>query len=215
MNTSICADGKQLIQGPAGQLELLLAYPEGKCPKGSPVVIISHPHPLYGGMLTNKVVHILARGVSDLTLASVRFNFRGVGDSQGQFDDGKGETEDLLAVVAWVREQHPDSPIWLAGFSFGAYITVNAYKVAQAERIILVAPPVTLYDLTAVKSVDVPCSILQGGQDEVIDPEAVTQWVEGIFPLPDYQWIDNAGHFFHGKLSIVRDFVKQAWQDKI
>lgn len=215
MNTSICTDGKQLIQGPAGQLELLLDYPEGKCPNGSPVVIVSHPHPLYGGTLTNKVVHILARGVSDLTLASVRFNFRGVGDSEGQFDDGKGETEDLLAVVAWVRKQHPDSPIWLAGFSFGAYITIKAYKAARAERMILVAPPVTLYDLSTVKSVDIPCSILQGGQDEVIDPEAVTRWVEGLSSSPNYQWIDSAGHFFHGQLNVVRDFVNQVWQTRI
>lgn len=211
MTTAKCMDGKQLIQGPAGQLELLLSYPDGNSPDGSPVVIISHPHPLYGGTLTNKVVHILAKGVGDLGLASVRYNFRGVGDSEGQFDDGRGETEDLLAVAAWVRAQHPGSPIWLAGFSFGAYITINAYQQANAERLILVAPPTTLYDISGVTGLSVPCAILQGGQDEVIDPLAVTRWVEGLDPRPDYHWIESAGHFFHGQLNVVRDFVKQVW----
>jgi len=208
-----CIGGKQLITGPAGRQELLSAYPNGQCPNpGEPVVIISHPHPLYGGSLTNKVVHILARGVEDLGMASVRYNFRGIGESEGEFDDGRGETADLLSIVDWVRNRHPDSPVWLAGFSFGAYITVNAYQAAGAERIILVAPPVTLYDLSLVTQIAVPCAILQGGQDEVIDAGAVSDWVDQLVPRPDYHWIESAGHFFHGQLSVVRDFVKQAWQ---
>jgi len=208
-----CNDGKVFIPGSAGQLELLLSYPAGNCPDGQPVVIICHPHPLYGGSLTNKVVHILARGVSDLGLASVRFNFRGVGESEGQFDDGRGESEDLLTVVDWLRTQHPGSPVWLAGFSFGAYIALRSYSVAKAERLLLIAPPATLYDLSAIQAIDIPCWILQGGQDEVIDPETVRHWVEGLSPAPVFQWIESAGHFFHGQLNIVRDFVKTSWGD--
>lgn len=211
MSTAV-VDEKLHISGPAGQLELLYSRAEQQS-DGKAVVIICHPHPLYGGSLTNKVVHMLAKGASELSLASIRFNFRGVGKSEGQFDDGQGEGEDLSAVVDWVRQQHPDSPIWLAGFSFGAYIALKNYSKVGAERLLLVAPPATLYDLSEIRSIAIPCSILQGGQDEVIDPEVVRRWIDALAPAPKLEWVDSAGHFFHGQLNVVRDFMLSAWQD--
>lgn len=211
MSDPKCKDGQRLIGGPAGQLELQLQYSDS-CPGSKPVVVICHPHPLYGGSLTNKVVHMIGRAVNDLGLASVRFNFRGVGKSEGSFDDGKGETEDLESVVTWIREQHPASPIWLAGFSFGAYIALKGHKRVSADRLLLVAPPVTLYDLGDVAAVDIPWWVIQGGQDEVIDPRAVDHWVKQHPTPPVYEWYEPGSHFFHGQLNYLRDFVKQAWQ---
>ena len=211
MSESACISGGRLIEAPAGQLELQLDYP-ADCPVGKPIAIICHPHPLYGGSLTNKVVHIIARAINDLGLATVRFNFRGVGKSTGSFDDGRGETEDLLAVNNWVRQQHPDSPIWLAGFSFGAYIALKAHQLVAAEKLLLVAPPVTLYDLSDVPRVDIPWWVIQGGQDEVIDPHAVDNWVKRHPTPPVYEWFEPGSHFFHGQLNYLRDFVKLAWQ---
>lgn len=211
MSESQCQDGLQLIEGPAGQLELQLSYING-CPGSNPVAVICHPHPLYGGSLTNKVVHMVGRAVNELGLATVRFNFRGVGKSEGKFDDGRGETTDLESVVAWVRAQHPASPIWLAGFSFGAYIALKGHQRVGAERLLLVAPPVTLYDLSDVPTVNIPWWVIQGGQDEVIDPQAVDRWVKQHPTPPVYEWFEPGSHFFHGQLSYLRDFVKQAWQ---
>lgn len=200
-----------MIAGPAGQLELLVSYPNG-CPAHRPVAVICHPHPLHGGSLTNKVVHMVGRAVNDLGLATVRFNFRGVGKSSGRFDDGEGETEDLAAVAAWVREQHPDSPIWLAGFSFGAYIALKAQQRVGAERLLLVAPPVTLYDFSPFSSVDIPWWVIQGGRDEVIDPQAVDKWVKQLPHPPEYEWFEPGSHFFHGQLNYLRDYVTRVWQ---
>lgn len=212
MSISECINGPLLIDGPAGQLELQLNYSDG-CPEPKPLVIICHPHPLYGGSLTNKVVHMIGRAVNDLGLATVRFNFRGVGKSEGRFDDGRGETEDLEAVARWVREQHPGLPVWLAGFSFGAYIALKGHKRIEADKLLLVAPPVTLYDLSDVPSVDIPWWVIQGGQDEVIDPQAVDRWVKQHPTPPIYKWFEPGSHFFHGQLNYLRDFVKQAWLD--
>ena len=176
-----------------------------------PIVVLCHPHPLHGGSLSNKVVHILARSATDQGLGTVRFNFRGVGRSQGQFDDGLGETDDLLAVVDWLRQTHADVPLWLAGFSFGAYIALKGHKQVGAERLLLVAPPVTLYDFAPFQTVDIPWWVFQGGADEVIDAAAVEQWVRQLPKGPDYQYFNEAGHFFHGKLNLLRDAAAYAW----
>ena len=211
MSQTDCVSGKQYIAGPTGRLELQLDY-AGACPDARPVVIICHPHPLYGGSLTNKVVHMVGRAVNDLGLASVRFNFRGVGKSEGNFDNGRGETEDLLAVADWARASHPGSPLWLAGFSFGAYVALKGHRQVAAERLLLIAPPVSLYDLGEVATVDIPWWVIQGGQDEVIDALAVDRWVKQHPTPPIYEWYEPGSHFFHGQLNYLRDYVKQAWQ---
>src|SRR5579862_4201640 len=133
-----------ILEGPAGNLELLTSYPE--VPRNPPIIaVICHPHPLFGGNLHNKVIYILARSFHALGLSSVRFNFRGVGKSQGHYDHGIGETDDLLAVLQWLKNTCANPTIWLAGFSFGAYVAARAVKQAQTgprpiEQLICVAP---------------------------------------------------------------------------
>jgi hypothetical protein len=173
--------------------------------------VILHPHPLHGGTMQNKVVHTLARAFAELGVASVRFNFRGVGASAGRFAHGEGETEDALAVIAWVRKQRPDAPVWLAGFSFGAYVALRAAASAQVDGLITVAPAVHLYDFSTLVLPQCPWLLIQGEADEVVPVEAVRAWLSGIVPRPQTLFLPGVGHFFHGHLTEIKsalcDFV--------
>ena len=108
-----------LLRGPAGNIECAVDVPGAACERPG-TIVICHPHPEHGGTMHNKVVTILERSMRELGLRTVRFNFRGVGRSDGLFDDGYGETDDLFAVVEWVRRTRPDDTLWLGGFSFGS-----------------------------------------------------------------------------------------------
>ncbi len=203
-----------IISGPAGNLELRVAMPD-HWHVGLPFVVCCHPHPLHGGSLTNKVVHTLATALNKLGLAVVRFNFRGVGQSQGQFANGVGEQADLLAVIQWFRTQHPSAACWLAGFSFGAYVAYAAQCAAKARVLILVAPAVNLYDFAEIACDNIATLIIQGDQDEVVPPEQVKTWVSAQNVAPTLVWLDEAGHFFHGKLSLVHDAVTNFTQQQL
>ncbi len=201
---------EMLIPGPVGDLELQVESPDGDGP--APVAVICHPHPVYGGTMTNKVVHILAAGFRELGAHSVRFNFRGVGRSAGEFDNGVGEMADLLAVVVWAQARFPDSPLWLAGFSFGAWIALKATAQLQPESLLLVAPPVDMYDFSVIPEVTVPWMVIQGGEDEVVSAEAVAHWVAQRQPAPQSRVLDSAGHFFHGQLNALKESMKTGFQ---
>ena len=199
------------LAGPVGALEALTA-----CPAAAPVLataVILPPHPLHGGTMQNKVVHALARAFGELGVASVRFNFRGVGASAGSFAHGVGETEDALAVIDWVRAQRPGGAVWLAGFSFGAYVAWRAAVSSQASGLITVAPAVNLYDFSALSLPSCPWLLIQGEADEVVPVEVVRAWFSGMAPRPQAQalFLPGVGHFFHGRLndlkSALRDFV--------
>ena len=198
------------ITGKAGDIEALITRPETLTDK-TPVVIISHPHPLYGGSMTNKVVHILAKSFAELGAITVRFNFRGVGKSAGEYDHGIGEAEDLQALVAELKQWRSQAPIWLAGFSFGAYVTTRAQASIKAEKLLLVAPPVNMYAFDELAEVNIPWVVIQGGQDEVIDAAVVKNWVSQRPNRPQLIWMEEAGHFFHGKLNEVKDALLKAW----
>ncbi len=207
-----CTGEELLIPGPAGAIEALTSCPD--CYAGDrPIAIVCHPHPLYGGSMRNKVVHILSQTFNDMGLLSVTFNFRGVGKSAGRYDQGRGESADLAAVAAFYRVRHPQAPLWLAGFSFGAFVAARSHVAVGAERLLLVAPPVTLFDFTTVPPVTVPWMVVQGGQDEIIAPPAVSAWVGAQKSCPDYRWMADADHFFHGRLNRLRDTVMGAWGD--
>lgn len=210
LEEDICLGERMLIPGPAGEIEVLTAGPEQLDP-ALPIAVICHPHPLYGGSLTNKVVHILSEAFNDLGLLSISFNFRGVGRSGGRYGHGRGETDDLLAVVNWFRERFPEAPLWLSGFSFGAYVAARGHREAGAERLLLVAPPVTLFDFSEVPHIEVPWMVLQGGRDEIIEAQKVSAWVHTQDNRPDYRWMAEADHFFHGRLNRVRETVTGAW----
>ena len=196
-----------LIPGPAGEIEARLeSQPEtGSMSPPAPLAIICHPHPVYGGTMTNKVVHILAGGFKELGAHTVRFNFRGVGRSTGEFDHGVGEAGDLLAVVKWAQARFPASPLWLAGFSFGAWIALKSATELQAARLLLVAPPVDMYDFSLIPAVSMPLMVIQGGEDEVVSAAAVADWVAQRQPGARFIKIDSAGHFFHGQLNTLKN----------
>jgi len=114
--------------------------------------------------------------------------------------NGVGETDDLYAVLAWAKTRFPDSPLWLAGFSFGAWIALKSTQQLQPERLVLVAPPVDMYDFSVIPEVSVPWMVIQGGGDEVVSAAAVAGWVAQRQPAPQLKMLDSAGHFFHGQL---------------
>ena len=198
------------ISGKAGDIEVLITRPK-VLTESTPIAIISHPHPLYGGSMTNKVVYILAKSFMELDAITVRFNFRGVGKSAGKYDDGIGEAEDLGALVKQLKLWRTQAPVWLAGFSFGAYVTVRAQAAIQPEKLLLVAPPVSMYPFAELAEIEVPWVVIQGGQDEVIDADAVKSWVSLRPNQPQLIWMEEAGHFFHGKLNEVKDSLLKAW----
>jgi alpha/beta superfamily hydrolase len=194
------------IPGPVGLLEALREVPaSAQAPRAFGV--ICHPHPLFGGTMTNKVVHMLARSCHELGVPTLRFNFRGVGASAGQYDDGRGETDDALAVIEQGRALWPGAALWLAGFSFGAWVALRAAPRAAAARLVTVAPPVGRWDFSGIPTPTCPWLIVQGDQDELVDAAAVRQWAAQQQPTPELAVLAGAEHFFHGRLNELRDVV--------
>lgn len=192
------------IEGPVGLLELLTTYPEPPhCP--SAVAVICHPHPLFGGNLNNKVVYTLAQTFHKIGLATIRFNFRGVGKSQGHYAEGIGETDDLLAILEWVKTTGSKLTIWLAGFSFGAYVAARGAKKWPVEQLICIAPPIENFPFKALLPFPCPWLLVQGDHDEIVSPSAVFAWVKQLENPPTLLTIKNASHFFHGHLIELRD----------
>ncbi|MGH8261531.1 MAG: alpha/beta hydrolase [Steroidobacteraceae bacterium] len=206
------------IAGPAGRLEGRLEEPDDGARRVSRFGVICHPHPLHGGTLDNKVVHTLARALHDLGVPTVRFNFRGVGASEGRYDSGIGETDDALAVVGWARRRWPDAAPWLLGFSFGGVIAIRAAARAGARLLVTVAPAVGRRIDPAVrdeKEIPIgealpacPWLIIQGDADEVLDAGSVLEWASRQVPAPQVRVSRGAGHFFHGRLPELRAAVE-------
>lgn len=194
-----------LLNGPAGLLELVTL---NTIHPAKAIAIICHPHPLYEGTMHNKVVHTLSRAFFRKEIASVRFNFRGVGKSEGEHDFSIGEVEDLMVVIDWVKRVAPDKNIILAGFSFGAYIAAKGASQIDCAQLFSIAPAVTNqpYDTLAVRC---PWIVIQGENDEVIDPQVVFTWHE-THPQANRLLIKmpNTSHFFHGKLIELRTIVE-------
>ncbi|MCS6946722.1 MAG: hypothetical protein NZM12_03805 [Steroidobacteraceae bacterium] len=202
------------VQGPAGALETVLEEPQSRVAGHSAFGVICHPHPLGGGALTNKVVHTLARVFRERGVPTLRFNFRGVGRSGGAFDGGAGEREDALAIVAFGRERWPGSALWLAGFSFGAWIALGIAAAVRPERLVTVAPPVGRWDFAAIPPPQCPWLIVQGAADELVDAAAVAAWAEQSPARPRLALLPDTGHFFHGRLAalgaVVLSFLDEA-----
>ncbi|ATN85211.1 Dot/Icm type IV secretion system effector CoxH3 [Coxiella burnetii] len=194
-----------LIQGPVGQLEVMITRPKGI--EKSVTGIICHPHPLHGGTMNNKVLTTLAKALDELGLKTVRFNFRGVGKSQGRYDNGVGEVEDLKAVLRWVEHHWSQDDIWLAGFSFGAYISAKVAYDQKVAQLISVAPPVFYEGFASLTQMASPWLIVQGDQDEVVPFEQVKAFVNQISSPVEFVVMSGASHFFHGRLIELRELL--------
>ncbi len=195
------------LQGGAGAIEAIAAAPEPpEARKGT--AIVCHPHSLQGGTMHNKVVTMLERSLRELGLHTVIFNFRGVGASAGSFDEGRGESEDVLAIAKWVQQVRPGDALWLAGFSFGSYVAARAAPQLHAQQLISVAPPVGRWDFSVLASPLCPWLIIQGEADEVVDPEAVYAFVAAQPDPPTLVRMPETSHFFHRRLMDLRGAIK-------
>lgn len=197
-----------LIDGAVGLLEIRYVPAQlGVSPKG--LVVIAHPHSLHGGSMNNKVVTTVERAFNLAGWKTVAFNFRSVGRSEGEYDAGRGEAEDLAAVVNWARGYFGDLPLALAGFSFGSFVTLKMAQELGAVKLITIAPPVNIYNFNELSvAPEVDWSIIQGGEDEVVPPNQVFIWMRGLERKPDVYWREKASHFFHGELVWLRNLVK-------
>ena len=201
------ADQPLSIHGPAGRIEAAYDKPDG--PPAPVLAIVCHPLPTEGGSMHNKVVTMTARALRESGIATLRFNFRGVGQSEGSFDNGDGELDDLRAIAAWARATHPDKALWLAGFSFGAWVSLRAAVEVQAAALISIAPPLGrswAFDDIALPAV--PWLVIQGDDDEIVSPGAVHDWVASLPNPPELLRMPGASHFFHRKLIDLRGAIR-------
>ncbi len=200
-------ENRTTIPGPVGALEVALNVPAAS-PHG--IALVAHPHPLQGGTLDNKVAQTLAKTFVALGYASVRFNSRGAGKSEGQFADGVGETDDALAALEFARTQFTGlaaAPPVLAGFSFGSYVQARVAAVVKPERMVLVGPAVSRFRVDTLPADTV---VIHGEEDDVVALVDVLAWARPkqlpivVFP--------GCGHFFHGRLPQLQRTITGMWK---
>jgi alpha/beta superfamily hydrolase len=189
------------IDGPAGRLEIVVNDP-GEPRRG--VALVAHPHPLYGGTLDNKVVQTLAKAFLASGYCALRLNFRGVGASDGVFDEGRGEIEDFVALAVHARRTYGGGELALGGFSFGGFVAASAAARLTPKQLVLVAPAVDRFPLAAVPAGTL---VVHGEEDDVVPLKSALDWARPqqlpvvVFP--------GAGHFFHGNLVTLQRLVEQ------
>lgn len=196
-----------LVKGAVGSLEVRYAQGVATAEKPMKLVVLSHPHPLHGGTMNNKVITTMERAFQSLGYATVAFNFRGVGLSEGQFDQGEGEQADLMAVIDWAKAHFNTESLILAGFSFGSYISLKVQQERKVDALCTVAPPVGLYDFSGIHPVKVPWQLIQGGQDEVVSSAEILAWSMSGERQPDVYWRAGASHFLHGELIWLKNII--------
>ncbi len=190
---------------------MVLAEPD-LSPRG--IAVIAHPHPLFGGTMDNKIVHTLFNTVLGLGFISVKFNFRGVGKSDGVHDEGVGEIEDVVSITHYIQNhftmQHGEQALLLAGFSFGGAIQAHAAQLLKPQHLVLVAPSVERLNAPAVVDHAKNTLIIHGDQDDVVSLQSVLDWAtpqsQAVVIVPD------AEHFFHGRLADIKQVVLDAFR---
>jgi alpha/beta superfamily hydrolase len=198
------ATRRERIAGPAGCIELAIDAP-AQAARG--VALIAHPHPQHGGTLDNKVVQTLARAFAALGYVALRPNFRGIGASEGRYDEGRGEVDDLNAVWEFARRQHGGAHPVLAGFSFGAAMQARFAQRVPPERMVLVGLAVNHLDVPAVPA---DTLLIHGERDETVRLAALLDWARPL-ELPVIV-VPGADHFFHGRLQLLRGIVEHNWR---
>lgn len=201
------ASASFLLPGGAGAIEVQTRRPAQAARLGT--AIICHPHPLYGGSMSNKVVTTAERAFHELGLNTLRFNFRGVGKSEGTHDNGIGEGDDLMMLVQWLQRVRPDDAIWLCGFSFGAYVAITRAAAIAPAQMISLAPPIGRWPLADIVWPQCPWLVIQPEADEVVDPAAVFAWAETMGARITLLRFADTSHFFHGQLTPLREAIKQ------
>ncbi|MBN9564789.1 MAG: alpha/beta hydrolase [Alphaproteobacteria bacterium] len=192
-----------IFPGPEGRIEA--RYHHSKVPN-APIAIILHPHPADGGTMNNKIVFNLFKTFVDQGFNTLRFNFRGVGRSEGRFDHGEGELSDAAAALDWLQAQNPNSnSCWVAGFSFGAWIGMQLLmRRPEIDGFISISPPANLYDFNFLAPCPVSGMILQGENDTIVTHDSVLKLVDKLNSQKgiaiDYRVVQKAGHFFDQQL---------------
>lgn len=190
-----------IFNGPAGRLEG--RYSHSKV-KDAPLAIVLHPNPEYGGTMNNKITYLMYQAFAARGFNVLRFNFRGVGRSQGLFDKGEGELSDAASALDWMQELNPNAPYtWIGGFSFGAWIGMQLLmRRPEVQGFISIAPPANTEDFTFLAPCPTSGLVLQGGRDDVVEEPAVAELMERLYEQKgiriDYRVLPEANHFFHG-----------------
>ena len=187
-----------VFTGPAGQLEGLLTVPQHVNERS--IVLLGHPHSLQGGTMNNKVVTTMVRAFKYLGIPSLRFNFRGVGQSEGVYDAGIGESEDMLTLMRLWQKERPDTHFLFAGFSFGSYVAYRAAALCKHDLLITIAPPVHHYNYREFTPPPKPWLIIQGDDDDVVPLAVVLDFAAQSSPVLEVSRFVETSHFFHGKL---------------
>ncbi len=205
-----------IINGSEGRIEGRYSQSENK---QAPVVLVLHPHPLYGGTMNNKIVYRLYHTFAQNGFSVLRFNFRGVGKSQGKYDEGIGELSDAATALDWLQQQNPDAPTcWIAGFSFGAWIALQLLmRRPEIEGFVAVSPPANLYDFSFLSPCPAAGLITQGNKDDVVSEEYVGKLATKLGAQHGsnvkYSIIEGADHYYRGVEeelgSVVGDYVSQ------
>jgi len=195
-----------LFDGPSGKLEALLAAPETDNTFNA-IAIVCHPHPLHEGTMHNKVTYMIAKTYAELGIPTLRFNYRGVEKSEGEYGNGKGETEDLISAVKKMREMFPDKDLWLGGFSFGSYISLRAASQLNTKQLVTVAPAVTSFDFNVIDIPECPWLLLQGLEDEVVEAQKVLDWCHSLERQPEIKTFEGVGHYFHRRLPDIKHSI--------
>lgn len=194
------------VNGPVGKLETIYLSAQGAA-RG--VAVINHPNPLQGGLNTNKVVQTAAKALTELGFHCYLPNLRGVGNSDGEHDYGRGEVADCLAVVDFARQQHPDAQkLVIAGFSFGGYVSLFSALTARPDALLLLGPAIGMYTIDVPQAYNPAATLLiHGEKDEVVPIENSLKWAESQ-DMPVVV-IPGSGHFFHGKLIVLRQWIER------
>lgn len=196
---------RRLIAAPAGGMEIMLTAPAGP-PVGG--MVVCHPHPLKGGNMDNKVAYTLAGCAAKSGLMALRFNFRGAGKSEGSHDCGRGEADDLAWLAQQLRREVPGRLV-LAGFSFGAFVSLSAAQQVQPDALISIAPPFGKYFDDAPLPPAPTCRwlVVHSQDDEVVDYGETAGILQAYSPPPQLVTVDGAGHFFHSRLADIQNAV--------